>query len=100
MELTSLHRRTVENWQRILDDVTADQWDDPTPCTEWNVRALVNHVVGEELWVRPLLEGSTIEQVGDRFDGDLLGDDPVARGREASAEAVGAADKHVPEGGI
>jgi uncharacterized protein (TIGR03086 family) len=100
MELTSLHRRTVENWQRILDNVTDDQWDDPTPCTEWNVRALVNHVVVEQLWTRPLLEGSTIDEVGDRFDGDVLGDDPITRGRETSADAAGAADSHVPEGGI
>ena len=63
-------------WQRFLDGVGDDQWDLPTPCTEWDVRALVNHVVGEERWTGPLLDGMTIAEVGDRFDGDLLGDDP------------------------
>jgi uncharacterized protein (TIGR03086 family) len=100
MDLISLHRRTVENWQRTLDAVKDDQWDGPTPCTEWNVRTLVNHVVGEELWTQPLLEGKTIAEVGDQFDGDVLGDEPIARGRGTSAEAVAAADKHLPEGGM
>ena len=50
-----------------------------TPCTEWDVRALVNHVLGEIRWAVPLFAGSTIAEVGDRFDGDLLGDDPVGR---------------------
>ena len=39
---------------------------------------LVNHIVNEMLWVPPLLEGATIAEVGDRFDGDVLGADPVA----------------------
>jgi len=92
MDVKTLHRRTVESWQRYVDGVGADQWDLPTPCSDWDVRALVNHVVGEERWTGPLLDGMTIAEVGDRFDGDLLGDDPQATGRAASAEAVAAVD--------
>ncbi len=58
---------------------------------------LVNHVVGEEWWVRPLAEGMTIEEVGASFDGDLLGDDPAAAAAAASAEAADAMDAHGPE---
>jgi uncharacterized protein (TIGR03086 family) len=93
MDLTTLHRRTVESWKRYLDGVRPDQWALPTPCTEWDVRALVNHVVGEDRWTRPLLEGRTIAEVGDRFDGDLLGDDPVGTGGEAAADATAAVDE-------
>ena len=82
-----------------LDAVDESQWTLPTPCAEWDVRALVNHVVGEELWTRPLVDGATIEEVGDRFDGDLLGDDPAAVGRAAATEAVAAVDRRLPEGG-
>ena len=32
---------------------------------------------GEDLWTAPLMRGRTIADVGDRLDGDLLGDDPV-----------------------
>lgn len=100
MNLTELHRRTVEGWQRTLDGVTADQWDAVTPCTEWSVRDLVNHVVGEDLWTQPLLSGMTIAEVGDRFDGDVLGEDPVGSSRAATIQATEASAKHLPDDGM
>jgi uncharacterized protein (TIGR03086 family) len=45
------------------------------------------------------VQGATIEEVGDRFDGDVLGDDPAARARAAAAEAVAAVGQRIPEGG-
>ena len=90
MDVAELHRRSVETWTDRVRAVAADQWDGPTPCTEWNVRELVNHVVGEDAWTMPLMRGATIGEVGDSFDGDLLGDTPGADDhREADeAEAV------------
>ncbi|HSV39638.1 MAG TPA: TIGR03086 family metal-binding protein [Nocardioidaceae bacterium] len=99
MDIVEAHRRTVEAWQAKLDAVTADQWSNPTPCTEWSVRDLVNHVVGEELWMVPLLQGQTIADVGDRLDGDVLGEDPVATGRSASGAALAVSDEILPAGG-
>lgn len=99
MDTITLYRRTVENWQRLLDGVGADQWTQATPCAEWDVRMLVNHVVGEQCWVPPLLEGQTIADVGDRFDGDVLGDDPVATGRSRAEESVESVDGRLPAGG-
>ncbi|MEU9038815.1 TIGR03086 family metal-binding protein [Streptomyces sp. NPDC048352] len=62
------------------------QWDEPTPCTEWTVRDLVNHVTGEQLWVPPLLtEGRTVAEVGDELSGDLLGEDPADAWDRAAA---------------
>ena len=99
MELADLHRRSVESWRSRLDAVDDSQWTLPTPCTEWDVRALVNHLVGEELWTVPLVDGATLEEVGDRFDGDVLGDDPTVVGRAAATEAAAAVDRRLPEGG-
>lgn len=99
MDTITLYHRTVERWQRLLDGVQPDQWTASTPCDEWDVRTLVNHVVGEECWVAPLLEGQTIADVGDRFDGDVVGDDPVAAGRARAAESVAAVDAVLPQGG-
>jgi uncharacterized protein (TIGR03086 family) len=39
---------------------------------------LVNHVAVEQLWVPLLVAGSSVGEIGDRFAGDMLGDDPVA----------------------
>ncbi|MGW2543227.1 TIGR03086 family metal-binding protein [Kitasatospora sp. NPDC001574] len=66
--------------------VTPDQWDAPTPCADWSVRDLVNHLTAEQLWVPEMLMGSTTSEVGGRFDGDVLGTDPVATWT-AAAEA-------------
>ncbi|KAA1418687.1 TIGR03086 family protein [Nocardioides humilatus] len=88
MDTQEMHRRTVEWWTTCLAGVGDGQWGEPTPCADWDVRALVNHVAGEDLWTVPLLEGSTIEEVGDRYDGDLLGDAPLAAGQAAADAAV------------
>ena len=64
------------------------QWQAATPDEDWVVRDLVSHVVGEDLWAPPLLAGSTIAEVGDRFDGDVLSADPKAAWAAASARAV------------
>jgi uncharacterized protein (TIGR03086 family) len=90
MDVTTQYRIAVQGWADRLDAVTSDRLDDPTPCADWTVRDLVNHVVGEELWTPPLMEGQTIEQVGDRLEGDLLGDDPVAAARDAATVGLGA----------
>jgi uncharacterized protein (TIGR03086 family) len=58
------------------------------------VRALVNHLVNEGRWAPPLLGGATIAEVGDRFDGDVLGDDPHAAWEAAAEECVAAAGQH------
>jgi uncharacterized protein (TIGR03086 family) len=31
---------------RLVADVRTDQWSAPTPCTEWTVRRLVDHLIG------------------------------------------------------
>jgi uncharacterized protein (TIGR03086 family) len=99
MEIGALHERTIGEWNRIVDGVDASQWGRATPCTEWTVRDLVNHVAGEDLWTAPLVQGATIAEVGDRFDGDVLGDEPVARAREAAEQAVAAVAERLPSGG-
>ncbi len=83
-----LYRRAQDAFGERVRAVAGDQWSKATPCADWDVRALVNHVLSEVRWVVPLFAGRTIAEVGDRFDGDLLGDDPVARWDEAAGEAL------------
>lgn len=90
-DIAEIHRIASEALVANVDRIADDQWELPTPNTEWNVRDLVEHLVGGTVWVAPLLAGQTIAQVGNRFDGDLLGDDPKGAFRRASAEAVAAA---------
>jgi len=76
--------------QRYVDGVHDHQWRAPTPCSEWDVRQIVNHVVGENLWAAELLRGKTIEQVGNGLEGDLTGSDPRQAFRDSVAAATAA----------
>ncbi|WP_026424051.1 TIGR03086 family metal-binding protein [Actinokineospora inagensis] len=82
MELHEAHERARDVFDRAVTEVT--DWSAPTPCTDWTTRDLVNHLVSEQLWVPHLVTGETTAQVGPRYDGDLLGDDPAAAWRSAS----------------
>jgi hypothetical protein len=62
------------------------------------VRDLVNHVVGEDLWTVPLMQGQTIADVGSRFDGDVLGENAVASALDAAKEAASVVAERLPRG--
>ena len=87
-ELTALHRRALDATGRIVANVGADQWSSPTPCRDWDVRALANHVVSGNLWAAELAAGKTIGEVGDRLDGDVLGADPAGAYHESADAAA------------
>lgn len=99
MDLNTLYHRTLEHWADVVVCVRDDQWDSPTPCSEWSVRDLVNHVASEDLWTAELMGGSTIDEVGSRLDGDLLGDEPVARSIDAAKAASTSVAERLPRGG-
>lgn len=80
--------RAATMFREQVSLVGDDQWSAATPCSEWDVRALVNHVVVEMLWAPPLLAGRTIAEVGDSFDGDQLGTDPAASCDRATHGAI------------
>jgi uncharacterized protein (TIGR03086 family) len=88
-DVVDLFERAVDQFGRLVGQV-GNRWQAPTPDADWDVRALVNHVLSENLWVPPLLDGMTVGQVGGRFDGDQLGDDPVAAWDEAARMSVAA----------
>jgi len=77
-DLVESHGRCGKRFAALVAGVGPGQWHDGTPCSEWDVRALVHHLLYEQRWVPLLFEGLTIGQVGDRFDGDLMGGDAAA----------------------
>jgi uncharacterized protein (TIGR03086 family) len=78
MDALTLLPTAAEEFGKRVHAVAPDGWDRPTPCTDWSVGDVVNHMVGEHLWAPELLGGATVDEVGDRFAGDVLGDDPLA----------------------
>lgn len=55
-ELLERHRRACDGFSRIAAVVPADGWERATPCTDWDTRALVEHLIGfhDFLLLRPL----------------------------------------------
>lgn len=96
MDLNTLYHRTVECWATRVNAVGEGQWDDPTPCAKWSVRELVSHVVSQDLWTVPLMEGKPAEQIAPRLEGDLLGRDPIVSALEAAKEAVSVVAERLP----
>lgn len=87
LDLPEVHDRALDVARRYVAGVRDDQWKHPTPCDDWNVRELVNHIVSGNFWAGELARGKTIEEVGDRLDGDVLGGDPVAAYDESARAA-------------
>jgi uncharacterized protein (TIGR03086 family) len=90
VDLPEVHAQALDHTRRIVAGVGPSQWDTPSVCGEWDVRALVNHIVSGNLWVPELVGGKSIAEVGDRLDGDVLGGDPVAAYDASSAAAAAA----------
>ena len=99
MDVNTIYHRSVEFFADRVNAVKPDQWDDPTPCTGWSVRDLAGHVTYENLWTIPLMEGATIEEVGDRFEGDVLGADPIGSALAAARAAITSVATQLPLGG-
>jgi len=70
-------------------------WTAPTPDTDWDVRALVSHVIEEQQWVPHLLAGRSIAQAKKSID--PLRDDLLAEWKLYSFAATAAWNETSPE---
>jgi uncharacterized protein (TIGR03086 family) len=71
----------------LIDRIAADQWTAPTPCTAWNVRDVVNHLVGMNLVLAALFTDSAMPE----RRADRLGADPVGAYRQSASTLQAAA---------
>ena len=80
----------------VIDQITPAQLALPAPG-QWSrtedptLRDILAAHAEDEAWLPAVLEGRTIEEVGDTYKGDLLGDDPVGnydRINEATTKVV------------
>ena len=45
MDPLHAHQRAQDTFANVLVNVTSDQLSSPTPCSEWDVKALIDHVI-------------------------------------------------------
>lgn len=70
--------------------MAAGDWGRPTPCTEWDVHGLVNHVTGGNVRYRMLLDGADAVEVEASRALDHVGEDPPALFARTADEVVAA----------
>ena len=73
----------------LVTGVGPEQWSAPSPCTDWNVHQLVNHLVAVNLTIASLLSGQVLPERGL----DHLGDDPAGAYRASGATLRAAFDQ-------
>lgn len=66
-ELTvALFTEVVETTSQLVDTISADQWSAPTPCTQWDVRTLTDHLLtGQQAFTQILTGRSAAEPAAD-----------------------------------
>jgi uncharacterized protein (TIGR03086 family) len=100
-DLRPLHERASQRFVQLVEAIPAERWPASTPCSEWNLRALVDHVVRWNTFVPLFLTGRELAEIPAAFEQDVLTDDPVsgaaasARAAVAAFEAPGALEKVV-----
>ena len=65
----------------LISNVRREQWSAPTPCTDWTVRQLVNHLIGLNRVFAALLTDEPAPRRGD----DIADDNLVRAYRESAA---------------
>ena len=56
-ESAALYRAATTHALKVLNGVHRLQLDDPTPCSEWNVRDLIMHCIGGQQFAAGMLTG-------------------------------------------
>ncbi|MEO3807537.1 TIGR03086 family metal-binding protein [Sphaerisporangium sp. B11E5] len=79
-------RRVLAEVERLVESVPLDRMEDPTPCAGWDVRALLGHLVWENLLWTSLAMGAPRSD----FAADHLGDDHAGAFRAAARATLAA----------
>jgi len=89
-----LLQRVVDETTRIVDNVTPEQLGNDTPCTEWSVRDVMNHITGGATMFAISAEQGSVpdDQVAQLMGGENLGNDYKAAWGTAANRAMSAFD--------
>ena len=93
MEPKAYFIKSLQHIDNIIVQIKDSDWHNVTPCTEWNLHDLVNHMVVEVAWIPDLIDSKTISEVGNKYDGDLLEKDPLLAWSRYAKKARTAVEK-------
>jgi uncharacterized protein (TIGR03086 family) len=103
MDLLPTIGKVLERAGQVVDNVKPGDLGNSTPCTEWTVRDVINHVTGGATMFAECVENGSVpdDRFGQLMGGDNLGDDYKGAFHTASDRAraafgsPGALDKMV-----
>jgi uncharacterized protein (TIGR03086 family) len=90
MDVLDLYERATA-WSASKIPAATDSLDTTTPCDQWDVRALLNHMLDSQQWFAQAPQGGGSPGPAPTPP-DLVGDDPVAQyeaARQATLAAYG-----------
>ena len=87
LDIAAMHRRALASTRVVVVGLDPTRWEARTPCEEWTLRELLNHVIAGNWWAARLASGASIADVGSELDGDQVGDAPLGS-YDASADAA------------
>ena len=76
--LLALFDQSVGLFDAQVKSVGPGDWGNPTPDDEWDIRALVGHLIDEHRWMPPLLGGRDLATAEQIVAGTASSDDPAA----------------------
>ncbi|MHB8464153.1 MAG: TIGR03086 family metal-binding protein [Acidimicrobiales bacterium] len=90
MDSVALLQRVVNETTGVIDNIRPDQLGEPTPCTEWTIRDLVNHITGGSTVFAVSAEQGSVpdDLLAQLMGGDNLGDDYAGAWKTASTRAM------------
>jgi len=99
----ALMKQVIASTDKVVRGTEPSQLALPSPCTEWSVRDVINHITGGSTMFAVCVEEGSVpdDLLGQLMVGDNLGDDYVGAWESASTRAVaafeapGALDKKV-----
>ena len=84
------YTRALDATKAFVAGIKPDQLEAPTPCAEWNVKQLMQHVISGTIFIEDMFDGKTVADVGGKYAGDLVGTDPSAAYNAATESAKSA----------
>jgi uncharacterized protein (TIGR03086 family) len=85
-------RAVIAETGKVVDGIGPDQLGNATPCTEWSVRDVINHITGGSTMFAVCVEQGSVpdDLLGQLLGGDNLGDDYKGAFHAATDRAVAA----------
>lgn len=93
MDLRALFDDANREATALITNLSAEQLGRPTPCTDWTVRALVNHMVATTTTIGGARERGSLtkDELTGTMGADLLGDAEPAQTWSTAADRLAAA---------